>query len=272
MIKLKSGRRKYNISRLWGKVKFNNQFDIPSSWGDITYKQHIDLKNAKDDLETISILSGIPEDLVVNFSEMGMNRLTMVLSFITSPMKLDDYKAPDNLIINNIKLPLVEDIRDKTFGQKISIHELLKGTDDVMECLEEIVLIYAQPYIDDSEFDINRVEELKNSLEGLFFVDLYSTAKHYIMQLNKIVEKEAEELSTTPTTEQIQAGVDMFEEFGVANTIKSLAGGGNDWGLRIPEVERMEYSVAFLVMRMNKVQGIFSDNYRKVLEQKHKTK
>ena len=87
----------------------------------------------------------------------------------------------------------------------------------------------------------------------------------YITQLKSILETEQNALHKEPTYEQKKAGVDMFNDFGVMNTIKALAGGDI---LKYEAVTKIEYNIIFTHMAMNKVQSEFEENYRKVLKQK----
>jgi hypothetical protein len=96
---------------------------------------------------------------------------------------------------------------------------------------------------------------------------LYSIAIAYTNQLKEVVQIEARELKTIPTNEQKSAGVDMFSKFGVMNTVKALA---NNDILNYEKVLKIEYNTVFVHLLMNKTEGIYQDNYRKILEQKHK--
>lgn len=255
------------------KLKTNNDkvFYIPSSWSEVTFKQWKDLIHSNNEMEMLSILSGLEIDIINRIKESDLIKLSVCISFVKHPLKIENYSAPGKIVINkNVSIPLITDIGEQSFGQKVYFHELLKsGSDNIIELLPELILTYGQPYIDKSDFDLNRLIELVPSFDNIFFVDLYATALNYIEQLNAIIEIEKEHLSTKPTNEQVAAGVNMFEEFGVMNTIKALANGNI---LNYEKVLKIEYNTVFNHMRMNKTESIFQENYRKVMEQKHKRK
>lgn len=252
MIKLKNGKEVYSI---------------PSSWSDVTYGQYKKLQTEKDDKEILSILCNMPIETVDCLSNSSVEKIAVIIAFIKEPIELDNNTAPEYLtVLDGLKINLVKDIKEETFGQKIWLHETLKSNqDNLINALDDIVLIYSQPQITGKDFDINKINELNNVFDEIFLVNLYSTAMNYILQLKNILELESETLSTQPTAEQRHAGIDMFNDFGVMNTIKALAGGDIT---KYKEVEKIEYNVVYVHMLMNKTQAVFEENYRKVMKNK----
>ena len=247
------------------------QYSCPTSWTEITFKQWKELNNTKDDLKLLTILTGVPSNIIKRISEKSLFNLSLAISFISKPLKIEDYKPPEEFNYKrNKKIPFVKDIKEKTYGQKIYLqHSLIENEGNEAKIIEESVLIYSQPYIDNSDFNLDRLNALKNSLDDVFFVDLYSIAIAYTNQLKEVVEIEGRELKTIPTNEQKSAGVDMFSKFGVMNTVKALA---NNNILNYEKVLKIEYNTVFIHLLMNKTEGVYQENYRKILEQKHKRK
>ncbi len=248
-------------------------YSVPNSWNEISYKQYLKIKNPKNKKpeKIISILSKIPLKTVNRFDDQGIQKLILALSFIKNPIEIDNYKAPKKIFTNNKKLITPEaDIKSKSYEQKILIHILLKDNiKDITPVLEDIVLIYSQEKIDNSEFNINRLEKLKNSFSSVNFIDLYSTALLYINQLKEIIELEELHLKTDPTPDQKAAGLELFNEFGVMNTIKALAGGDI---LKYNEVVKLEYNLVFTHLKMNKVSKVYQENYSTILRNKSRRK
>jgi hypothetical protein len=245
------------------------RYSCPTSWSEITFKQWKELNNTKDDLKLLSILTGVPSSIIERISEKSLFNLSLAISFISKPLKIENYKPPEEFNYKgNKKIPFVKDIKEKSYGQKIYLqHSLIENEGNESKIIEESVLIYSQPYMDNSDFNLDRLNQLKNSLDDVFFVDLYSIAIAYTNQLKEVVEIEGRELKTNPTNEQKSAGVDMFSKFGVMNTVKALA---NNNILNYEKVLKIEYNTVFVHLLMNKTEGIYQDNYRKILEQKHK--
>ena len=253
----------------WFPKKIKSKLLIPSSWNDVTYGQWKAINQTQDELEIASILIGLPADSFDKLSEKSLYQVNQILSFIRTPMDIKNHEPPKELKFRNRKIPLVKDITEKTFGQKIIIHQIIKDSDeDITNNIQDIILVYAQPYIDNSKFDIDRCLELRDLFDDLFLVDLYSTAFYYIKQLKGIIANEVDQLDSSPTSEQVHAGISMYEMFGVLNTVKALAGGGKDWALHQDKVMELEYNLAFVSMLMNKTDGVFEKNYRKILKNK----
>ena len=251
------------------KIK-DNVYNIPTKWSETTYQQYIDLKDANGENEIISALTSIPINIISQLELEEKNKLYLLLQFTKIKFVPDEFEKPEHLLVNGKKIPYVKDIKEKTFGQKIYFQDVVNNnTNDLNSILLDIVAIFSQPYIDELEFDINKIDKTKELLKEVFFVDLYSTAIGYLSQLKKIVEEEAKTLSVKPDNNQILAGVKMFERFGVMNTIKALA---NNDITKYAEIERLEYNTVYVHMQMNKVQKEFDENYRQVLEQQRKSK
>lgn len=245
-------------------------YHIPIKWSELNYQQFMDVDAAEGQNETVSALTGIPIEIIEAVEQEQLNKVLLLLQFVQIKFKVDSFERPDSLVIDGKKIPYVADICEKTFGQKIYFQEIMKANiGNLYSILPDVVAIYAQPYVDENEFDINRIEHIKDLLKDVFFVDLYSTAIGYINQLKLVLENEAKTLTTKPDENQIMAGVEMFQQFGIMNTIKALA---NNDITKYAEIEKLEYNTVFVHMRMNKVQNDFNENYRKVLKQQSKTK
>ena len=247
------------------------KYYCPTSWSEVTFKQWKELNKTKNDLKIISILTGIPKRTIERISENSILKLSLAIGFIAKPISIEDYNPPEKIVINEqLSIPYVKNISEKTFGQKIYLqHTIQENQDNEQILIPEVVLVYGQPYIDKTDFDLNRLIELKNSLDNVFFVDLYSAVIGYSQQLKTIVETEKKELKIETTNEQKSAGVEMFSKFGVMNTVKALA---NNDVLNYEKVLQIEYNTVFIHLLMNKTEGIYQENYRKILEQKHKRK
>jgi hypothetical protein len=251
-------------------IKFKAEgikYKCKTSWSEITFGEWKQLNKTKDNLEILEILTGLPKDIIERLGDKSQFNLSVAISFVYTPLKIEDYKAPKEFKINQRrKIPYVEDIKEKEYGQKIYFqHSLTENKDDLEKMILESALIYSQPYIDKGVFELDRLDELKNSLDNVFFVDLYSIAIAYSKQLKSIIDTEASELKSEPTYEQKIAGVDMFSRFGVMNTVKALA--SNDI-LNYDKVLRIEYNTVFIHLLINKTETKYQERYRKVLENK----
>ena len=253
-------------------IKLNSNttsYNIPTSWDDISFKQYKSLQVEKDEAKLISILCNMPLSDVKLLSESSVSKIAILLSFVQTPIDLDSIEPINEITtLEGVKIALEDDIKCKSFGQKLYLHQIIKDSDNnIMSIIEDIVLIYSQEQITEKDFDISKINELKGVLNEISLVSLYATAMSYVLQLKTILEHEHNRLSSEPTREQKIAGIDSFNEYGVFNTIDALAGGDVT---KYDQIERMEYNIIFTKMARNKTQAIFDDNYRKVLKSSNK--
>jgi hypothetical protein len=251
------------------KAKVNGvEYQIPTKWQEVTFKQFMLLEETNEPDEIISIASGIPLDIIKQADEAALSKIAIVLGFLRVKLNPNGYSPPKELQLKEFTVPVVQDIREKSFGQKLHFNEVMKAAgQELLHALPEIVAIYAQPFFDGPDFELDKCEALIPLLEDVFFVDLYSAAFAYIEQLTQILEDEEKTLSSEPDQEQVEAGVRMFEQFGVMNTIKALA---NNDVTKYDDVLKIEYNTIFVTMRMNKTQKDFNENYRKIKERNRK--
>lgn len=244
--------------------------EVPTVWQEVTYSQWEQLQKTEDHTEIIAILSGFPVESVVRMDERSKFNIVQAISFIYQKLEADKYEAPKYLTIRvknkDVKIPLIENIKKETWGQKIYLDSIVKkNQDNIIDSMVDVILTYAQPIIDNSKLEPERFDDLRGCFKDVNLVDLYSTARSYILQLNKIVEIENVKLHNPPTTDQIQAGINEFDQYGVMNTVKALAGGDV---LKYEEVFEIEYNIVFTHMAMNTTQAKFQDNYREILKRK----
>ncbi|MFA7361919.1 MAG: hypothetical protein WC139_12880 [Candidatus Kapaibacterium sp.] len=84
---------------------------------------------------------------------------------------------------------------------------------------------------------------------------------NWILSEVKAIEDKLKTLYIAPTSEESQAGIENFQEFGAFATIDRLAGGDV---LKYDAIERMPFNLIFTKMKLNKVTYEFDDNLRKI--------
>lgn len=220
-------------------------FNIPTSWFDITVDQFNLLQDEKDENKVISILTGIDEWTFDHLSQKNQYQLSLLLSFIASPFDFDSIE------VENIK-----DIKKETFGQKVLLQQHL-ATDN--HDLSTIVAIYSD------NFDIDKLDERIKEVNKMPITYVYPLAKNYIEQITRIVNIENETLAVQPTSEQVRAGLSMFEEFGIMNTIRALADGNI---LNYDKILKIDYNTVYLHLKMSKCETMFQRNYQKIMSKK----
>lgn len=217
------------ISVLINKEKFN----IPTSWSDVMYSQWTKIQNEKDEIKILSIISTIPVELLENFNQKQLEKIEALLIFLQTPFDFDNIGKPVNPI----------DIKRQSWGKRIEAEQLLRNKAD----------------------DINGIVKCYDVDMNCPIIEVFKMALDIIEQLKEIIETEAKELSVEPTREQKLAGVSMYDEFGIMNTIRAVAQGNI---LNFDRVLEIEYNVVFIYLKMAKTDSIFQTNYQKVLNKK----
>lgn len=221
------------------KAKINKfEYAIKTSWDELTYFDYLHITSISE-LEGVSYLSGIPVDTIMMIDEDSQNKLSFCLEFIK---ELPDKKFK------------CKNIREESFGQKI----LLQNSLDDKERLPAIALaIY--------EYDYENLEESISKVLNLSFTEVYCKGINYLEQFKLIAESEALHLKSTPTSEQLRAGLNMFDEFGVMNTVDALANGNI---LDYDKVLKIDYNTVFIKLKMLKFTGQYKENYSKIMSKK----
>lgn len=216
------------------------EIEVKTSWNDLTYSDFLKIVGL-DTIEVISILTGLTVDELAMLEPLSKQQLTNLLSFVE---KIEEEEVT------------CKDIREESFGKKILLQEKAKD-DNKYEMIPYAYAIY--------ELDAN---DIKNSFDIALtkpFLEVYHKGMNYIEQLTKVIDTENEQLKHQPTSEQRRAGLDMFDEFGIINTINALAGGNI---LNYQKVLEIEYSTVFVYLKLKKTEAIYQENYTKIMSQK----
>jgi len=226
------------------KVKANKKkYYIKTSWEELTYGEYLDILKAPDELTSISILSSIPVEILMRLDEASLYSLTTVLSFMQQlPEPAKDCK----------------DIKRQTYGQKIILENALKLED------KNLIPLYALACY---EYDYQNIEKAVTFLKSKPFKLVYQRGMNYLNQLTEVIKMESEHLKSSVTIEQKQAGIDMFNEFGVMNTVNRVAGGDL---LKYEEVLKIDYNTVFVKQKMLSFDAKFQKAYTKIMNNKRK--
>lgn len=93
------------------------------------------------------------------------------------------------------------------------------------------------------------------------------TANYFKSEIDKLNSYEGELLGYEPTGEEIEAGIEEFNQFGVFNQIDSLACGDIT---KHDEVRALPYSVCFTKLYKDKLSSEFQKRYNKIINERNK--
>ena len=115
-------------------------FDIPNSWADVTVAQFLRLAKAMPDktggapatetsidfMACLEAISGVPRAIWENTRQSDIETVLLPnLKWMQVPLNLNDCKKPEKVVVAGKEVTVPTDLASETFGQKISIEEML---------------------------------------------------------------------------------------------------------------------------------------------------
>lgn len=231
----------------------NVKVNFATHWGEITFGQYRGLEKATDIKSIASVMVGF------DASDSLASRLAPFMTWLEVPFNPTTWTLPKKVTIKEKEIDVAIDIKTKTFAQKILLQRVKSKE------LDKALALYYQPIVSGRKFDYDKAMELLPEIEKLKLCDVYCIADYLFKQLKVVLEMEKKELSVPPTSEQIRAGINMFDVFGVNNTIDALAGGDI---LKYEKVLKLNYNTVFLKLKRTKLEGKYRKNYEKIMQSK----
>jgi len=250
------------------KTNSGKSLNIPNVWSDISVYTYSEvLKNSDNQTKILSLLTGLTESEVEKLDVGSRNLIVSTCSFIQRNFDPSEWIIPEKVKVNYTSIDPRIDIKTKTFGQKIELHSFLSEKDiDIIQKILTTIEIYFQPILTSKPYDPDLSEAHKYMIaRAINLPDAFAIQQNYTKQLFDILETEATQLKKKPTQEQLRAGIDMFNEFGVMNIVDTLAGGDV---LKYEDILNLEYNVVFLKLRKSLVESIYQENYKQILTPK----
>jgi hypothetical protein len=224
------------------KAKIKNvEYEIKTSWEDLTYGEYLSMVESKDEIESISILSGIPSEEIILMDEDSQKNLSYCLAFLS--------ELPEGEVE-------AKDIREETFGQKVVLQQEM-----TKQSHERLIGVSVAVY----QYNYHNLEESFLEVTKRPFNEVYLLGLNYLKQFAEICKSEQEHLKSHTTNEQMRAGIQMFDEFGVMNTVDSLAQGNV---LNYEKILEIDYNTIFIKLKMIKFASIYKENYSKIMSKK----
>lgn len=172
------------------------KIEIPSDWNDLTYKQYVDYLASDGRLtSTLSIFTGIPQDVISKADITGLEQLIITLSFLTKPAQFKD----TGMNIGKYKLPLNErgeyDIQFESLGQFEDMRALMAKagtTDGLLNAYAGFVSIYLQKVLD-GDYDYSKAIAMIPEIESYNAAEVINLGSFFILRLSNL-------LTGTPTS------------------------------------------------------------------------
>lgn len=244
-----------------------NKIEVPQIWAELKLHQWESLRQAGDDQKKIiSILTGLTIDVVEHLSMASIIVITEGAKFLSEKFDTKKWVVPEVLKLGEYTVYPKIDIKEKEYGQKVLLTDAVIGKSEVVNNISTILEIYFQTLITKKHYDTELTEEFKNLIDkNICLCDAYAIAMDYEEQLGDLLENEVKTLNKQPSEDQKRAGIDIYNKFGIMNTIRALANGDI---LKVPEVLKMDYQTVYLWLLMNKADAQFQESYRNVMKNK----
>jgi hypothetical protein len=274
----------------------NSSIDVKSSYYDLTVSEYRSILARINETEFVfSVLTGLPIEEV---SLYDLSDISPFISFLSEedPEELEEVdfievqakrktlvdtsnvysKQYEQIYFDDTYTKTITDIsiREKTWGQKICASNLMTGQiveeetktiTDVNLDLVQLVAVYVQPIVDGVEFDPEQLFGISEQLDSMPVQTVYPFGIHLKNQLTKILDIETKRLQPTITHDQRKAGIEIFDELGIFNTIDMIAGGNV---LNYDPVLKIDYGTIFNKLLLTNKSVIFERNLAEVMKPK----
>lgn len=248
----------------YGEIKIS----VPQMWSELKLRQWYKLSKAQDNDEIIAAVTDMDLQMVKRLDANSREIILREIMFVSTIFKVSSWIVPAVLKLGDQTIDPRIDIKEYSYGQKILLTEEIKKESAFIDKLSAIVEVYFQTLLSKKHYDVHKTKETEALiLRDILLCDAYAIAANYSEQLTAVCKMEADTLNKPPSNEQVAAGINMYNEFGVMNTIRALAKGDV---LKVDEVLQRDYNTVYLWLKMAKVDSQYTDNYNAVLARKTK--
>jgi len=180
---------------------------IPQSWYDITVDQYVRLTLTKEfnDITFLAIMLGVEEEDILNSSNPNLDIDTYPhLAWYTGETSEDFFSRmtdenkrfmPKEVVLErdgaDITIPIPKDLSMKTYGQKISVEQMLeKNANEPFSIFPDVVAIYLYPDWSGEKFNLGKALEFKDShIMKMPIYLAYPIGRFFLMKLQDSMHK-----------------------------------------------------------------------------------
>lgn len=247
----------------------NGSIQVKSSYYDLTCAEYARiLERPKDFVFVFSVLTGIP---VEELPAYDLSNVVDFISFLNESAR--DMDPLEFITINGKDFHDIEVFED-TWARKITADELvraIKSKDEdtadeyIVPDLVQLVAIYTTKQ--KKKFSEKKIEATRKILDQMPVAEVYPFGLFLEEQLVQINQLERTRLKSEYTPEQIQAGIDIFNEQGIFNTIEMIM---REYGWKYEETIATDYNFIFNKLLLTNKSTTFEKRLSKILRDKNK--
>ena len=242
---------------------------VKSSYYDLTVSEYNSIRdNIKDYLFIFSVLTGISLDEIPAYD---LDEVAPFISFLNEDPR--EMEPLDFITINN-KDFLDVSIFESSWANRITVKDLVlviepedKDSEDEYLLTDIIELVSVYTTKQGKKFDYNKIQETRKVLDSMPVSEVYPFGIFLEKQLIEVCKLERKKLKSKYTADQLQAGIESFDELGVFNTIDMIM---KEYGFDQHKALRQEYSFIFNKLLLSNKTSKFEKRYAEILRNKNK--
>ena len=246
---------------------------LPTDWTEVTWKMYNRLKLSDGSLLGILYsFTEVPPSQWLLMSQIEIEvRLFPYLQFATSfPEK---YLCPEFLKIKDKFILIPRDLGKLSWAQKIAAQKIIVESKGSADVLPELLAIYIYALYRGKKLSANEddsyFEEAKDFSKFIFddcsIVDLLGVFVHLSNEIYRLLKRDSENLSCKPTSEQVRAGIDKMNKYGIMNILDPLSGGNV---LNHDSLLAIEYNLIFHKLNYDNGKNKFQERYADIITKK----
>jgi len=210
------------------KFKFKHEetefsVNAPDCWEDVTVRHFINpYFLSRDGISLLSVLSGLPRDILLNTKEDIMGPLMRMVEF--ARVEPDGFKKepPKEFMLMDTLCKVPQDIELERIGQKILFQDALAKYEFVYNAIPDVIAIYLLPELNDGKFDDSLLPDIIEAVKDLPIMDVHPLATFFLTSLKAYQQSGMQSLVTSPhLTKSSMNSTKQQPETGSENTESS---------------------------------------------------
>ena len=225
------------------------EYQMPDKATEITISQYIRLSQTTDIQEQIRILADLPNN--IELDELSLGKIGLVVQYFIKGLELPE---------TDLK-PL--DLTEQPFGTWHYCNQaLLQPRHDA------VILMLCYIYGGEDWANAERPKLHEKHFEKFCQVPAWQylpLIEDYLKQLEDMKKTWNRQLSSTPTAEQMQAGINKLQKFGMRATLLNMAGKDLE---KYDRLHNRKWYDILLYLMQEKEENEYQSRYQKIISKK----
>jgi len=185
----------------------NKNIYIADCWEDVTVDQFVKLISNADCVNPvaniIAALTGIDYDVIESMKCDVSESVMSAISFVGNVPDFSAMKTPDKITIGDKLLPVIKDITEECFGQKImvqqKINDCVESGKDLSTLIAFTIATYFQPAFYNEKYSGKKAEEFEQITKHCKILEAFPVANFF---LSRYINSQQKKTSTSTSRQQ----------------------------------------------------------------------